>query len=429
VGRYERGIWAPEIAGIDIPRRDRIGGPYQAYIPDKLVGRPFVIAGDVAADVADASIAIARLDTTAAALTNTEALARLLLRAESVGSSYIEGLEVSPARLLRADFLRAETGRTDDGTSAEVLANVDSVTYAIEHAHEDLTVDRICEIHRRLLAPTRQHEHAGIIRQKQNWIGGSEYNPLGAAFIPPPPQYVEELLGDLCTFCNSDSESAVVQAAMAHAQFEMIHPFADGNGRTGRALIQIILRRRGLALRTLPPISLVIATRAKDYVQRLNGLAIDGPPNSPEGQDAQDRWLGFFAACSVRAVADAEMFEKRIAAIQEDWETRLTASRSHSAARALIKLLPERPIITIQGAAKLLKRSIPAATQAVATLVEAKILTEPGKARNRVFEAREIFAAFTSLERSLASPTADTYITPPLRRVPRRQKPEKRVTA
>jgi Fic family protein len=414
-------LWTPDIAGIDIPRRDRIGGAYQAYIPDLLVGRSLVFASDVAADLSDAAIAIARLDTIAATLTNTEALARLLLRAESVGSSHIEGLEISPARLLRADFARGQSGQTD-GVAAEILANVDSVTYAIEHAHQKLTVERLCEIHRRLLIATRQHADAGILRSKQNWIGGSQYNPLRAAYIPPPPSYVRELLEDLCDFCNGENESAVAQAAIAHAQFEMIHPFADGNGRTGRALIHIILRRRGLTVRTLPPISLVIATRAKEYVRRLNALAVDGPLSRPEAQEAQDHWLGFFAACSVRAVADAERFEKRMHELQADWEQRLIGSRSHAAARALIKFLPERRLITIAGAAKILDRSIPSATQAIATLVEAKILSAPRNARNRVFEATEIFAAFTSLERSLASATPDTAVTPPVRRVPRRRK-------
>jgi len=122
----------------------------------------------------------------------------------------------------------------------------------------------LLDFHQRLLAGTRLDAHAGAIRQEQNWIGGSSYNPCSAAFVPPPPEYVPDLLDDLCQFCNSDDIPAVAQAAIAHAQFDTIHPFVDGNGRTGRALIHLVLRRRGLATRVLPPVSLVLATWADD---------------------------------------------------------------------------------------------------------------------------------------------------------------------
>ncbi|WP_201295193.1 MULTISPECIES: Fic family protein [Nocardia] len=109
---------------------------------------------------------------------------------------------------------------------------------------ESITEDVLLEIHRRLLAGTRLAEHGGSLRDVQNWIGGSSFNPCSAAFVPPPPELVPELMEDLISFCNSDDLPAVAQAAIAHAQFETIHPFIDGNGRTGRALIHLILRRR-----------------------------------------------------------------------------------------------------------------------------------------------------------------------------------------
>lgn len=96
---------------------------------------------------------------------------------------------------------------------------------------------------------------AGVVRARQNWIGGSSYNPCGAAFVPPPPETLDALLGDLLAYVNGDDHPALVQAAIAHAQFETIHPFADGNGRTGRALIHVILRRRGLEPWPVPPVT------------------------------------------------------------------------------------------------------------------------------------------------------------------------------
>ncbi|HUP86050.1 MAG TPA: Fic family protein [Acidimicrobiales bacterium] len=123
-----------------------------------------------------------------------------------------------------------------------------------------MTVDGLLEMHEWLLSRTRLREHAGQIRSVQNWIGGSSFDPCSAAFVPPPFEQVEGVLADVCAFVNDDELPAVAQAAIAHSQFETIHPFVDGSGRTGRALIHAVLRRRGVAPRILPPISLVLAT-------------------------------------------------------------------------------------------------------------------------------------------------------------------------
>jgi Fic family protein len=110
------------------------------------------------------------------------------------------------------------------------------------------------------MAGSRDKAHGDHLRDRQNWIGGSEHNPCLAAFVPPAARVVPDLLADLCSFFNDESLPAVAQAAVAHAQFETIHTFADRNGRTGRGLIHLVLRRRGLATRVLPPVSLVLAT-------------------------------------------------------------------------------------------------------------------------------------------------------------------------
>lgn len=123
-------------------------------------------------------------------------------------------------------------------------------------------------IHARLMAHVVNAQRiAGVLRTTQNWIGGNDYNPCGADFVPPPPQHVGALLIDLCAAINDETLPPLVQAALVHAQFETIHPFADGNGRTGRALVQVVLRRRGLAPDYVPPISVVLAN-AKDGSSR-----------------------------------------------------------------------------------------------------------------------------------------------------------------
>ena len=137
--------------------------------------------------------------------------------------------------------------------AVEVLSNIDAMSAAIGEVGpgDPISVATLLTFHQRLLGNTRQAQLAGRLREKQNWIGGSDYNPCAATFVPPPPELVPELMEDLCAFCTGETLPAVAQAAIAHAQFETIHPFADGNGRTGRALIQLVLRRRGLATRVL----------------------------------------------------------------------------------------------------------------------------------------------------------------------------------
>jgi len=421
MGTFVRRLWDARIAGLGVPRRDRAGGRYEAYLPDPLVGRAFSLDGPVAADVADATAAVTRFDVVAEALTSSESLARLLLRAEAVASSRIEGLSVSPQRLLRADIARAEGFEITDDTAHEVLANVDAMTYAVTAVSSDISVKQILEVHRRLLIRTRNAKHAGVVRDEQNWIGGSDYNPINAAFVPPPPEVVPDLLADLAAFCNDDALPAIAQAAIAHAQFETIHPFVDGNGRAGRALIYMVLRRRGLAVRATPPISLALATRAKEYVRTLGGTRIAGSPSSDAAIDGMNQWIGFFAASATRAVADAESFERTVRKIQTVWRARLGSVRSDSSALLLLSRLAEMPVFTVAGVAKMLGRSFPAANAAIDRLVDARILT-PVKigARNRVFEARDLINAFTTLERRLASPDGDTPISPPARAVPRR---------
>lgn len=404
-------------------RRGREACEYEAYRPDPLAGRKMTIDGDVAADVTDAEAAIGRLNTEASALADTEALARLLLRAESVASSRIEGLQIGARKLLRAELAQELGERASDVTAEEVLGNIEAMNGAISEVGpgDQITVDTLLRFHRRLMVSYRDRDHAGKLRQKQNWIGGSAYNPCAAAFVPPPPEFVPDLLTDLCSFCNGDSLPAVAQAALAHAQFETIHPFADGNGRTGRGLIHLVLRRRGLATRVLPPISLVLATWANDYVDGLTVTRYRGPATGKEAHEGLNQWIGKFSGACIRAVDDAASFEKRVQQIQARWRAQLGRVRSGSATDLLLRSLPGAPVLTVNGAATLIGRSFPQANEAVSRLAESGVLSQVtvGK-RNRAFEAKDIINAFTDLERQLASPAGDTRSSEPARQVPPR---------
>ena len=415
--------WRP-IAAEGLPRRDRQGCEYEAYVPDPLVGRTIAIDGAAAADVADAEHAVSRLEADAHSLADSEAIARLLLRAEAVASSRIEGLQVGGRRLLKAQLVQALGQQATDVTAQEILNNIEAMTAALQDQEpgQPITLERLLDAHTRLLRATSLEEQAGRLREEQNWIGGSSYNPCSAEFVPPPHDRVPALMADLCAFCNQDGLPPLVQAALAHAQFETIHPFIDGNGRVGRALVQLILRRRGLTVNVTPPISLVLATWSRDYIRGLTATRHHEPTDSSTTQEGLDGWIALFAAATSRAVADAETYEQTVAEITFRWRERLGRVRRDSAASLLLDVLPGTPIVTVHSAAALTGRSEQAVNAAIPRLVEAQILTQTTLGRrNRAFEASEMIDAFSDLERRLASPAGDTYRSPPARAVPERR--------
>jgi len=408
-----------------LSRSARRGCDFEAYLPDSLAGRRISLSGEAAAEVADAERAVERLNREASGLADPEAVARLLMRAEAVASSRIEGLEVGGRRLLKAQLARGLGEDASDVTATEVLNNIEAMRWAVESLStaSAVTVENLLGIHERLLTGTSLEEHGGKVRNQQNWIGGSSYNPCSAAFVPPPCEYVCELLQDLCRFCNDDSLPTIAQAALAHAQFETIHPFIDGNGRTGRALIHVILRRRGLAPGVVPPVSLVLATWSRDYVDGLTATRYVAEPTSDEAAEGLNYWVALFAAATQRAVTDAEMYEQRVAEVQDTWRNRLGRVRANSAVDRLVNALPGAPIITVQSGAALIDRSEQAVNEAIPRLERAGVLKQANLGRrNRAFEATDLINAFTDLERQLANPDGDTRWSPPERRVPYRSR-------
>lgn len=398
--------WVPRLEAAHLPRRARRGCDYEVYLPDPLLGRAFTLDGAVTADIAEAELAVARLDARARALVDTEALARLLLRSESLASSWIEGLDIRPRRLLRAAAERRLGDEPRDLTAVEVLANVEALRFGIETVHKGtaISTDLLREMHRRLLSPTHLVAHAGSLRTVQNWIGENSYNPCNATFVPPPPELVEPLMSDLCAFSNADDLPTVAQAAIAHAQFETIHPFADGNGRIGRALVHLIFRRRGLSKHTLLPISLILGRSRNDYFGALRATAYVGAADSAAAVASVNQWVERFAAAARQAASDADDFEQRIEELEAQWRKRLHRVRADSTVDLLLRRLPEAPILTVQVAREMVGRSFEATNNAVAALVAAGVLkpTTVGR-RNRAFEVPELIAAFTEFERVLGN--------------------------
>ncbi len=420
MARYIRSRWEPRFDGMT--RRDRQGCSYDAYVPDPLAGWNLTLPSDLAADIADAETAIRDLNQTEAASVSFEGIARFLLRAESVASSKIEGLEAGPRRLVEAEAAIAMGGRSADRVAVEILGNIDAMESAIEVASSRVAVSisDLLQIHQTLMAQSSTPDLGGVVREEQNWIGGSSYNPCSAAYVPPPTEYVGQLLDDLVRYANGDEHSPLVQAALAHAQFETIHPFADGNGRSGRALIHIVLRRRTISTTAIPPISLVLATWADDYISGLTAFRHTHEADSTERSEAAHTWLHTFAGATLRACADASRYTSQIEDLTDEWRSDLGAIRRGSALDLLTAVLPAVPLLTVESASRLISRSEVAAAGAINRLLDAGILVQRnvGKQRYRIFEAPTVLALFTSLERSLASPTGDTASEPPVRPVP-----------
>lgn len=426
MGTYRELIWQSTLEP-GLPRRARGGCRYRAYIPDMLASHDLLLSGGVMADVAEAELALSQLTSATSHLVGIEAFARFLLRAEAVGSSKIEGLELSPHRLARAESVRRLGGNPDDPTAMEVLANVDAMQRAIDDVASRRVLDRsaITDIHETLMARSPRPEIAGRIRDGQNWIGGNDHNPCGAEFVPPPPELVPGLVDDLVAYMDEDTHSPIVQAAIAHAQFETIHPFADGNGRTGRALIHVVLRRRGLTPDVVPPVSMVLATWADRYVRGLSDFRHTHAPGSEQSGERMSSWIETFAAACLRACDDVAWVAQRLNEIEESWRERLAPVRAGSALDVLLRRLPGTPVITVESAAELTGGSFQRANVAIGRLVEAGILEQRSAGRrNRVFEAGAVLDALTDVERRLASASGDTRDSPPVRPTPyRRQAP------
>ncbi|HSV37791.1 MAG TPA: Fic family protein [Nocardioidaceae bacterium] len=381
---------------------------------------PVILTGEAAADVADLERAIASFDVRAKQQHDLESLARFLLRAEAVASSKIEGLQVNTRRLARYQAGQ----RPGDMTAAAVMGNVDAMTLAVSTvaSADRITRDHLLEIHAALMRHSDAPAIGGQVRTTQNWIGGNDFNPCFAAFVPPPPERVEILVADLCEFMNRDDLPAVVQAALVHAQFETIHPFADGNGRTGRALIHVILRRRGLATAFVPPVSLVLATRASDYVAGLTSYRYDGAPDSPAAAEGIQAWLDVFVSSMDRATDDAVALCDRMIELEQRWRAELRPRRGSTADRVLPHLIAQ-PVLGAGDIEGLLGVSKQAASVALDQLVKAGILRQFGQGqRRRVFEAAEVFKVLTDYERGLATPThsRNTREERPRRHVPYR---------
>jgi Fic family protein len=390
-GKLLQQVWQSDPT-INAPAKYRRACRYQAFLPVTVSTLDVSLSAGLGGVVSEAELAIRALnDQPVGAL---KPLARLLLRTESIASSKVEGLQVGARQLARAEA-RAAEGASASSTAAEVLANIDAMVVAIDEATSArrFGVNDIVAIHRRLMASAPNRKVSGKVRTVQNWIGGNDFTPCGADFVPPPPENVAELLDDVCDAINDDLLPPVVQAALVHAQFETIHPFDDGNGRTGRALIHVVFRRRGLAPHFLPPISVVLARARARYVASLTNYRGDDVAN----------WIEYFAASSLRAAGLATAYLAAVRKLVAKWRAQLAdaprAPRSDAAAWAIIDILPAHPIVSAGVLVAETGRAKPAVYQGIEQLVAAGVLAPVSTSkRNRLWEARGLLSLVERME-------------------------------
>ncbi|WP_245981584.1 Fic family protein [Frondihabitans australicus] len=296
-------------------------------------------------------------------------LNHLLIRSESISSSWIEGNRVSPKKLAVAEALRR-----GDRVALDVVANV----RATEEAIADLA-DRDRPITAADIEALQHVIEPGLpfgVRQEQNWVGGPGWSPLRADFVPPPEGEVPRLLDNLADFVTATSGNPVVRAALAHAQFETIHPFIDGNGRTGRALIHTVLRRADALRNLLVPISTVFAGAVDGYIDGLTAFR-DGDVDS---------WVDRFCEATELAAANAVRLSQRVEQLDHEALVDLTVHRHRaglspasprrdSVAAKILGALASEPVLTIQGVSSRYRISATAATNALTQLTDAAILS------------------------------------------------------
>lgn len=393
-GRYERRVWRHD-PSLYAPARYRKACDYAAFIPSPVTGYMQPPSAETAGIVSDAERAIQALNSHARPA--LAPLSRLLLRTESIASSKVEGLQLDALDLARAEA-RAEVGGKASPTALEILSNIDAMELAVDRASaaDAFGVGEIRDVHAALLRSSAHARIAGQVRDRQNWIGGNNHNPCGADFVPPPPEEVEGLLLDVCDAMREEHLPPLMQAALLHAQFETIHPFLDGNGRTGRALVQVCLRRRGLSPSYVPPISVVLAGDRHTYIEGLEKFR----------NGDVDGWLAAFATATARAAGLATTYLGEVERLQEEWRDclRHTARpRADAVAWQVIDSLPAHPVITLPVAVAATGRTKAVVNAALGQLEAAGVLARlSGGARNRSWEAVGLFDLLSGLEDGVA---------------------------
>lgn len=381
--RTVRLLWEGQAGGFgDSARTFR----FDAFVPDPIASIDPAYALSAVEAIVEADRAVIALGTMPG-LAGLEALSRQLLRAESVASSWIEGLRLSQRRLARAILDPAAADRTTRGVVGNILAMERAIQLGASTGA--ITTADLLELHRILFEGTDDERFGGRIREGQNWVGGSSVSPRRAEFIPPPASDVPPLLDDLCAFVARTDLPSVAQAAIAHAQFETIHPFLDGNGRVGRLLITLLLCDYRMLGEPLLYLSLFFKQHRDEYYRLLDLARLEGD---------WEAWLTFFLE-GVAQTADGALGTARdlTRLFDEDRQRIQATGRKAGSSLRVHEALKARPLLTLTEAVARSGLSFPAASAGMDKLAELGIASElTGKKRNRIFAYDRYLAVLTA---------------------------------
>ena len=371
---YETCAWErdlDELALVPKSRRRKILPTYEAAVPASIASLPVGISAPSARRIAEVEVSLARFDTAQAA--RGYALPALLLRSESSSSSQIERLTSSARNVALAEL-------TDKAPANALLiaGNVAAMREALGQSGE-IGIDSICAIHDALMRGTRE---APGLREEQVWIGGSPYSPHGATFVPPHADRVRACLEDLVAFGAREDISPITKAAIFHAQFETIHPFTDGNGRTGRTLLHRMLARDEVLLHTMLPVSAGLLHDVDRYMGALDAYHNGAVEPTIE--------------CLADALELAAVIGSRIASdvdgILAGWASGNT-DRAGSASHRLPALLVEQPVVDVAYVASRLGITDRAARNLIEVACDRGLLAKMGNAkRGAVYQAPDLIA-------------------------------------
>lgn len=381
--------WESRVSPDAVPRRvwDVMREPYTASRTAPIASLSFALPPTVTAESDDASAALVRFDSEVGHI--NAPFASILLRSESASSSQIENL-TSGARAIG----EAELGERTDGNATLIVSNVRAMTSTLDLA-DNLSESAIIEMQTALLERTSP-ELTGKYRAEQVWIGGNDFSPHGASFVPPHQDRVPAAMADLVEFATRSDLPALAHTAIAHAQFETIHPFPDGNGRTGRALVHAMLRRSGLTRNVTVPVSAGLLQQRDRYFDALTKYRAGdiGPI------------VEVFSSAVFLAIDNGRTLASDLLGAQEGWREKLRGVRSSSTAHRLVALVLEHPVLN----SKLVEERLtvpPKTAIAALTLLESHgILTlRRAQSRNRVWTSPQVLTALDAFAtRSIRQP-------------------------
>lgn len=364
-----------------VPRRHHavLRTPYRGTIAPPIAKISEIpISSAVAASLAEAEAQIARFDERLGS--TLAAFAAVALRTEAASSSQIENLSASASSIAVAEHSAPTTSPVKPNAEL-IVSNVRSLQHA-GRSKGPVTVAEIIDIQRVLLEPSAPRL-TGTFRHEPVWIGGTAYSPHGADHVAPHHQRVPAAIDDLVTFMDRSDLSPLALIAIAHAQFENIHPFPDGNGRTGRALVQRMLGTSGLVRRSLLPISAGLLGAIPEYFKALSSYR-DGE---------LEPILAVFGDATFSAVSNSTQLADQLAGIRDTWSAEITA-RSHSNIWAALDLCVVQPAITADELVARLGLSAATAYRVINRLADEGVIRQNSKAkRNQVWLVADVIEA------------------------------------